>query len=456
MNDDQVIERLRAALDEVFSKEPPKSADGDPHTSGPGHARSFAIAAAATLVVAAIVALSVHRGHETPAADGTTAPATSVADTLLPSDGAPWYALHQPNLVAGEVTVVRCCLPHPAPGPQLAMAWGDVTGIDHGVLLLTVTDSDTGGAPVLEFAHIAMTQERATALQQQVVPGSGLAYVLPDPSMVMLGNGFVDDGFRVEQNYTSGAEHVELSVGDYRGQLTLLAGDESVAPTTVVGQRGYRAELLGVTYLVWETPVGTWATLAISPGLADRVDDIVSTLTGADLPNEALDSTATYQGVVAGIIDSGRGPMLAFNFEESLPPQGGSVPIAGFDWSMVDDEQTVAGTTWTENAYAVVGTWDGTTFTLDGPPVPATTATFGPTYNALTPGCTLETMAPMLDALGSLDYGGLRIIQTGDYAWDGHCGVQIEAMFDTPEVRAAAAAVGDDVTLTFAFHVVQP
>ena len=66
----------------------------------------------------------------------------------------------------------------------------------------------------------------------------------------------------------------------------------------------------------------------------------------------------------ATIIDMGEGPKLAVTLRTSLPPQGGDIPLAGFDWSMVDDEQTVNRTTWTDSWQQITGTWDGTTFTI--------------------------------------------------------------------------------------------
>jgi hypothetical protein len=62
-------------------------------------------------------------------------------------------------------------------------------------------------------------------------------------------------------------------------------------------------------------------------------------------------------------------PMLcAGPVASSLPPQCGGPVIAGWDWDAVDDEETANGVTWGE--YDVVGTWDGTAFTLTRAPEP--------------------------------------------------------------------------------------
>jgi hypothetical protein len=47
---------------------------------------------------------------------------------------------------------------------------------------------------------------------------------------------------------------------------------------------------------------------------------------------------------------------------DSLPPQCGDVPISNWDWDQVDGEERLSGVTWGE--YHVVGTYDGSTFTV--------------------------------------------------------------------------------------------
>lgn len=58
------------------------------------------------------------------------------------------------------------------------------------------------------------------------------------------------------------------------------------------------------------------------------------------------------------------GPQLCFILEESYPPQCGGPDIAGWDWSLVEAE-SANGTTW--GSYTLVGTFDGSTFTLTEP-----------------------------------------------------------------------------------------
>jgi len=48
---------------------------------------------------------------------------------------------------------------------------------------------------------------------------------------------------------------------------------------------------------------------------------------------------------------------------ESYPPQCSGPEITGWDWDAVEGEESASGVTW--GAYAVTGTWDGTTFAAE-------------------------------------------------------------------------------------------
>ena len=58
-------------------------------------------------------------------------------------------------------------------------------------------------------------------------------------------------------------------------------------------------------------------------------------------------------------------PQLCWTLRESLPPQCSGPDVVGWDWSAVNGERSAAGTTWGD--YTLVGTFDGTTFTLTRP-----------------------------------------------------------------------------------------
>ena len=76
-----------------------------------------------------------------------------------------------------------------------------------------------------------------------------------------------------------------------------------------------------------------------------------------------------YQ-VTATVLESPKHPveLCVGAVMESLPPQCEGLPLAGWDWAKVDDEESVNGTTW--GAYSVVGTFDGETFTITEPAKP--------------------------------------------------------------------------------------
>jgi hypothetical protein len=74
-------------------------------------------------------------------------------------------------------------------------------------------------------------------------------------------------------------------------------------------------------------------------------------------------------GANATVLDDGTGPVVCLGgVAESLPPQCGGMPVLGWSWDEVDGEDTAGGVTWGE--YHVVGTYDGSSFTVEqtGPP----------------------------------------------------------------------------------------
>jgi hypothetical protein len=61
------------------------------------------------------------------------------------------------------------------------------------------------------------------------------------------------------------------------------------------------------------------------------------------------------------------GPMLCMFVATSYPPQCGNLELVGWDWDLVDGEESANGTTW-GGPYEVTGTWDGERLTLTEPP----------------------------------------------------------------------------------------
>jgi hypothetical protein len=86
----------------------------------------------------------------------------------------------------------------------------------------------------------------------------------------------------------------------------------------------------------------------------------------ADEPPPAVsgpDPSQLYEANTTVLEDRTHGPTLCLSgILESLPPQCGNVPIANWDWQAVSGEERLSGTTW--GSYHVVGSYDGSTFTL--------------------------------------------------------------------------------------------
>jgi hypothetical protein len=78
-------------------------------------------------------------------------------------------------------------------------------------------------------------------------------------------------------------------------------------------------------------------------------------------PTPVPDGPVTTHGLVT-VLDDGDGPELCLGaVAESYPPQCGGPKLDGFDFGDVGAE-TASGVTW--GSYALVGTFDGTTFTV--------------------------------------------------------------------------------------------
>jgi hypothetical protein len=110
------------------------------------------------------------------------------------------------------------------------------------------------------------------------------------------------------------------------------------------------------------------ALLALAAGCGSGGTDVGGP---SDVTTPTLDPGQLLQGS-GTVLDDGSGPQLCLGgVMESLPPQCSGIPLAGWDWDTVEGAQTASGTTWGE--FHVVGTYDGTTFTVSevGPFDPA-------------------------------------------------------------------------------------
>lgn len=100
------------------------------------------------------------------------------------------------------------------------------------------------------------------------------------------------------------------------------------------------------------------------PGADPRADPGTPSTAAPDAAPDAAELIG-----VGTVLDDGDGPELCLGgVMTSLPPQCGGPPVAGWDWGRVEHEEAGA-TRWAD--VAVIGTWDGETFTLAREPVPA-------------------------------------------------------------------------------------
>ena len=71
---------------------------------------------------------------------------------------------------------------------------------------------------------------------------------------------------------------------------------------------------------------------------------------------------------VGTVLDAGGDPQLCLGaIAESYPPQCSGIPLEAWTWEGVDGAESSGDVTW--GAYAVMGTYDGETFTVSQPPI---------------------------------------------------------------------------------------
>jgi hypothetical protein len=112
-------------------------------------------------------------------------------------------------------------------------------------------------------------------------------------------------------------------------------------------------------------PVGlaTLVLLLAACGAQERRSGGAGTSTADSPPLTEPDPAPLYEANAMVLEAGDRGPMLCLGAVlESLPPQCGDVPIAGWDWRSVKGEETAGDTTW--GSYDLVGRYDGQIFTV--------------------------------------------------------------------------------------------
>jgi hypothetical protein len=168
-------------------------------------------------------------------------------------------------------------------------------------------------------------------------------------------------------------------------------------------------------------------------------------------PGPRSDQEQRYEWSGVVLESPEHGPMLCLSMLlDSLPPQCGDVPLAGWDWGTVNGEERLGTTTWGE--YHVVGTYDGSSFRVleVGPPEapppdpgdPVDTPCSEPPggWVAEDPGRTSEAdrQNATREASSEPDFAGLWVDHVGDPAPE-----EVEADPTSAEIILNVAFTGD-------------
>lgn len=142
----------------------------------------------------------------------------------------------------------------------------------------------------------------------------------------------------------------------------------------IPGHKGVRFLLLAGFLLPVLVAAGCGSA---EPGAANGDDSPPVTIPQLD-PGQLLEGSGT-------VLEDANGPQLCLGgVAESYPPQCSGIPLVGWDWNAVDDEDSASGTTWGD--FHVVGTYDGEVFTVtDAGPVDRATVAVGGDRDFTTP-----------------------------------------------------------------------
>jgi hypothetical protein len=100
-----------------------------------------------------------------------------------------------------------------------------------------------------------------------------------------------------------------------------------------------------------------------------RLAVVVSVCVVVATPMASATARRRYVGTVTVLESPEHGPQLCGSVMDSYPPQCSGLPVVGWSWRAVDDEQSAGGTTW--GRWKVTGTYDREHFTLTKRPGPA-------------------------------------------------------------------------------------
>ena len=309
--DEDVIARLRSALDEVTAE-----SDGlvaaDPPRPKVSAARWMAVAAAAVLVVGAAAAIALNRGGAGEVASTPTElPTTSATEPTLIRTVAPRYTLIAEDLVPSQVETVPNALTN-----EMSVVWALSGDPVQGLFIVRSGPGSPNLAPAdTSIADYTMIGEEAVTgysygiglqeqrhLLAQVQPGSGLPWLLPVEPWTYLGMGTGNDGPTYAQTFSSDIGSVILDVGPLANQFLTLASVGTIDSATVAGHEGWKATNAEGVYVLWPAgDSGQWASMTVPASLADRIDGLIAAV--VEIPEEAANQP-TIDTVLAPTVDT--------------------------------------------------------------------------------------------------------------------------------------------------------
>ena len=294
MNDDLAIERLRHALDEVTAG---AGDDVIALRSGARPRRNPVLLAGSAVACVALLGAAVwvfsRRDPEPvatapdPTSAGRSAPALPTTTAAVIAEPLR-FALITADLVAQTPTTVY------EGNVEWTAAWVRASGAADGLLTLkvypagawpdpsvaSVTPDPTDPSRELVFQSFGITAEQRSVIAAEVVAGSGLPYVLPNSDWVYLGSGDASRVAAASQVYIadddSSRRVVRLQEGSFSFQFDELLTATTITAVPIGRFDGWRAvQADGSTRVVWDAD-GLWATMTISPALADRTDGLIA------------------------------------------------------------------------------------------------------------------------------------------------------------------------------------
>jgi hypothetical protein len=290
INDDQILARLRGALDEVTAH------SGDsamvPLRSNPTRSHALRWVAAAAAVVALIGAIAWTVGRDNGAvdvADSTVGPPTSdttppTTPATVPADPQMRYFLSTADLVPetpgtttidseGDVLMAWALGADPAAGLLTLQASATTDDVDPADTYTRVVDGTN-----LYFSGHGIEPDEFRRIADSVVAGSGLPWVLPEPGWEVLAVG-EPTGTSVIRRYSNAVGMVTLGESPYNGEWSVMATADSITGVEVAGQLGWMATNTNgeFTMVMWRLPDEiNWATMYIESTFADRAAGLIA------------------------------------------------------------------------------------------------------------------------------------------------------------------------------------